>query len=167
MRPMTSALVVAALALLAPAAAASAAPFDLVLATTEAWEKPQSVVVFPAQVTNKADTPIRLDFEVASKTDGLQAPQPNPVTLQGAKGAIRALSIPFTVHTPFHNGYVDEDGTVTYRVRASHPESHAPLGDPQEFTLTVHTKGFYAPGPQLFGAMLALAVAALVLRRKR
>lgn len=54
----------------------------------------------------------------------------------------------------------------TYRVSARDPDSKAPLGDARETVVTVHTKGMYVPGPQLFAAMLAIGLAALLLGRR-
>lgn len=141
--------------------------FDMAIAEDEKWEKPQSVVVFPVTFTSRATGPVKLVFEVVDKAGDLVAVLPQPVTLQGPGGAMRTADVPFTIQTPYHNGRLDEEGKVTYRATPQHPLDATKTGDAQEFTFTVHTKGFYMPGPQLLGAMLALAAAALVLKRRR
>lgn len=146
------ALALAAFLLLPLASAAATVEIDLV--EDEAWEKPQKVVFFPARITNAGDAATRVAFALASNPDGLNAVVPPPVALAPGE----SKDVLFTVQTPFRNGYVDDEGRVTYRAT---PEG----GEPQEFAVTVHTKGFYAPGPQLFGAMLAIGMAALLLRR--
>lgn len=143
------------------------AAFNVELAQSEKTERPQTVVVFPVKLTSHATGVMKLMFEIVDKAEDLQAPIPNPITLQGPDGAQRSADIPLTIQTPYRNGRVDETGTVTYRITPYDALDPKVRGEPQELTVTVHTKGFYAPGPQLFGAMLALGLAALALRRRR
>lgn len=121
----------------------------------EKWSKPQEVVFFPATFT--AAAPVKLSFTVLSASDGLKAPTPNPVTFDDAG---EQHDVPFSIMTPFHNGYVQESGKVVYRATPS--DGSAPL----EFAVTVHTKGFYAPGPALLPLLGALALSAFVVGRR-
>jgi len=148
-------LALALVLLLAPAAAASPTSLEVEITMNERWEKPQEVVVFPARITNRGPEPTRVAFEIASNPSNLVAPAPPPITI----GPGEATDILFTVLTPFHFGRVNEVGTILWRAI---PQN----GDPQEFELTVGTKGFYVPGPQIFGVMLAIGVAALFFGRK-
>lgn len=126
----------------------------------EVWEKPQSVAMFPLTLTHKGGAPVEVMLRVVGTTGDLQAPMPRPVVLKDT------AQVPLTVQTPYRNGYLDDTGTVTYEVSARDPSSKAPVGEAQVFTVTVHTKGMYVPGPQLFAAMFAVAIAALLLRRR-
>lgn len=148
--------------LLSPVAAARGAPFDVEIAMNEKWAKPQTALVFPADLTNVHEKPIKVFFEVVAKDGEAIAVVPNPTTLQPGASAW----IPFMVQTPYRNGHLDETTRVTYRAIAKDAGTLAPVGEPAQFDLIVHTKGFYVPGPQLFAAMLALGIAALVLRRR-
>lgn len=148
-------LLLAALALvmaLAPGAAAKSS-ISVEMAMTEKWEKPQTAVFFPARIT--ASAPVRVVFEVVDVEGGLHTPVPNPVTLKAGGHA----DVPLVVQTPYKNGYVAETGSVTYRMVPS--DGSAPI----EKTITVHTKGFYAPSPPLLPLLAALGVAALLVKR--
>jgi hypothetical protein len=156
------ALILLAVLLFLPSALAKGEPFDIDITMTEKWEKPQNAVMFPVTLTSRVGTSVEIVFEVTETTGDLLAPMPRPILLTSAASA----TVPFAVQTPYHNGYLQETGTVTYQVSARDPDSKAPIGDAREVTVTVHTRGFYVPGPQLFGAMVAVALAAVVWRRR-
>lgn len=85
-----------------------------------------------------------------------------PVTLS----ADAPQTVLLVVQTPYKNGRLDREEVVTYRV-TPHPANDSGVsGEAQTLSVTVHTKGFYVPGPQIFGAMLAIALAAILLRRR-
>ena len=143
------------LLLLAPTVAASSDPLEVTLAMNEKWEKPQKVVIFPAEVANRGAASTRVTFEIASNPQDATAVIPNPVTIPAGE----TRTITFAVHTPFRNGYVNDEARVTYRATSAE-------GSASEFDVIVHTRGMYVPGPQIFGAMLAIAFAAFLLRRR-
>lgn len=143
------------------------AAFDIEAPMLEATERPQMPVVFPVTFTSRATGAMKLAFEVVDKSASLSVPVPNPVTLQGPGGAQRSATIPFVVQTPYKNGFVDEEGTVTFRVTPSAALDPSVRGEPQEIMVKVHTKGFYMPGPQLVVGLAALALAAAFTRRPR
>ncbi|HUR68986.1 MAG TPA: hypothetical protein VM370_07040 [Candidatus Thermoplasmatota archaeon] len=146
------ALLLALVLLSIPLVAAKGETLTLETPIAEKWSKPQSVVAFPVKVTSHVGHPITVTFEVVKATGGLVASQPKPFQLVGSNETTLA------VQTPYHNGRVDESGTVTYRATPSE-------GAAQDLRVTVHTKGVYVPGPQLFGALVALALAARLARR--
>jgi len=124
-------------------------------------EKAQTAAFFPVTFTNAGSGLTKLSFEVLSKGESLQAVVPNPVILQGRGHPQAIVSIPFAIQTPYRNGPMDEVGAVTYRMTPSMPLDPTQRGEPQEFTLTVHTEGFYVPAAaQFFGALAVLGLAA-------
>lgn len=152
---MRRALVVLALllALLAPAAAAKSS-LQMELHPREQTVKPQYAVAFLGNFS--APRPTRVVFEIVAIDGRGIAPVPNPVTtMEGRK-----VSIPFTVQSPYENGYVDETTHVTYR--ATPQDGSGPL----EFTVTLHTRGLYVPAPPLAPLLGVLAVAAVAFARR-
>ena len=157
--------VLLALFLTVPSAAAASA-FTVEMDATEKAGKPQSTLMFPATLTSVSPDRIKLTFELVLRDGRLKAQTPPSIVLDEAGGRQGQTRVIFTVQTPYENGHVNETGRVTFRVSANDPLTNVTRGDPQDVTLTVHTIGFYAPGPQLFGAMLAIGLAALILRRR-
>lgn len=143
------------------------AAFDVEAPVTEQTAKPQSVVVFPITVTSRATGIMKLTFEVVEKTGGVEVPMPNPITLQGPDGIQRSASVPITFQTPYKNGFVDDDASVTMRITPAHALDPRIKGEPQEIVFRIKTEGFYAPGPQFFGVLAALAIGALLVRSKK
>lgn len=143
------------------------AAFDVEAPITEQTAKPQSVVVFPITITSRATGIMKLTFEVVEKTGGVQVPMPNPITLQGPDGIQRSANVPITFQTPYKNGFVDDDATVTMRITPAHALDPRIKGEPQEIVFRVKTEGFYAPGPQFFGVLAALAIATFLAGRRR
>lgn len=139
--------------------------FEMTVGETEKAARPQDVVAFLVTFESHATGPLKLDFELVEKGDGLQVPVPNPITLQGPGGAIRSADVPFVAQTPYRNGPNDVTETFTYRVTAKHPIDPTLRGEPQLLTFTVHTKGFYMPGPGLAVVALAAVAAALAFTR--
>ena len=158
-----------ALLLLLPAASAqTAAPlFLLDVPATERWVEPQEAATFEATLVSRSREPLRIVFDVARADGGLQAVTPPPVTLGREGAADGRVSLAFVVQSPYRTGQVDETGTVTFVATPLDPEEERVVGEAQRVDLTVRTVGTYVPGPQLFGAMLALGLAALALRRRR
>lgn len=136
------------------------------LAQTQKSAKPQQAVAFPATFTNAGSGMTKLTFEVVDKSPSLQVPVPNPLILQprGSPGA--TAQVPITVQTPYKNGPNDDLGFVTFRVVPSKPLDPSERGEPQEFTVRVHTEGLYVPAAQFFGVMVALGAAAVLMRRR-
>lgn len=139
--------------------------FQVDLAETEKTAKPQEAVFFPATITNGGGM-TKLWFEVVEKSPSLQVVVPNPVVLQAHGMAGDTANIPFTIQTPYKNGPNDDEGYVTFRIQPSKPLDPRERGEPQEFTVKVHTKGMYVPAAQFFGVMTALGAAAMLVRRR-
>lgn len=131
----------------------------------ESVGKPQSVVVFPMTLHNEGNGLVKVGFELVSKSESLQVPLPNPVTLQGAEGQQRSAVVPITVQTPYRNGHVDDDGSLTLRIVPSDPTDPRQSGEPQEVTFRVRTEGFYVPAAPAIFLVLALGAAACFTRR--
>lgn len=119
----------------------------------ELWEKPQEPVTWPVNVHNSRAQGTTARFEIVSNPAELLASVPPPVRV----GPGASATVLLTVLSPFHNGFVHESGTISYRVLTED-------GAATDFSLTLHTKGMYVPGPQLFGVLVALGAAALLLR---
>lgn len=139
--------------------------FEVVLAETEKTAKPQEAVFFPATITNVGGM-TKLWFEVVEKSPSLQVVVPNPVVLQAHGMQGDTAQIPFTLQTPYKNGANDDEASVTFRIVPSQPLDPSARGEPQEFTVKVHTKGMYVPAAQFFGVMAALGAAAMLVRRR-
>lgn len=136
--------------------------FEAVLAESERTEKPQTPVVFPLKLVNKGHATTRFAFEVVDKTENLQVPVPNPVVLPGGAQA----DVPITVQTPYKNGYVRDEGSVTFRVTPSAALDPTQRGEPQEFTVKVNTQGAYVPAPSALLVLGLIGLLALRLRRR-
>lgn len=134
----------------------------------EAVGEPQSVLVFPLRIINDGNAMTRVGFEVVDKPADFMFVMPQPLVLQSRQqgGAITELTVPLTVMTPYRNGWLNETGEVTIRVRAF-PVEHPELAREYEVTLRPGVKGFYVPGPGLATAALAVVGAALLARALR
>lgn len=139
--------------------------FEVSLPETEKTAKPQEAVFFPATITNVGGM-TKLWFEVVDKSPSLQVVVPNPVVLQANGKEGDTAMIPFTIQTPYKNGPNDDEGFATFRVVPSKPLDPSERGEPQEFTVKVHTQGMYVPAAQFFGVMIALGAAAMLVRRR-
>lgn len=140
---------------------------DVQLAESIKVERPQTPVVFPVKVTNLGNANTKVTFAVADKTENLQVPVPNPVTLQSRQAGGQAISadIPLTVQTPYKNGYMNEVGLVNYKLTSAYALDPKIKGDESSVSVIVTTKGFYVPGPSPLLFVGLVAVAALALRR--
>ena len=156
-----------ALVLLAPSTLAAGHVFSVEMDATEKMAKPQKVVSFQATITNWSPDPLKLSFEIVARDGRLQAATPNGLALAPAGEPQSETKVTFSMQTPYENGPMDETGRITYRVSARDPLTNATRAEPQDVTLVVRTVGTYVPGPQLFGAMFAIGLAALLLRRAR
>lgn len=132
-------------------------------------ERPQTPVQFPVKVTNLGNANTKVNFEVIEKTESLQAPLPNPVTLQSKQAGGNQISadIPLTVQTPYKNGYMNEVGVVNYKLTSAYALDPKIKGDDSTVSVLITTRGFYVPGPSPILFVGLLGAVALLLRRFR
>lgn len=138
------------------------ADYRVSLDQEQAEAGPQESVTFPVHIENHGDQRVRFEFELTEETRATTAQVviPAPIELDGAQGGQPTTATArMQVFTPFQNGYVDEDQQVTFRVIPMDPENHDRRAEPRTLTVSVHTEGFYIPGP---GAWTLLAVLAAV-----
>lgn len=160
--------VLLALLVVSPAALAQVGDpaFAVEMDVVERTVEPQKFAVFTATLTSRSSEPMKIWFEQTLHVGRARTVTPLPVVL-GAQGERNGeLSVLITVQSPYENGRLDETDRVTYLLTPRHPRTNATLDDPQEVTLTLRTLGTYVPGPQFFGVLVALGLAALVLRRR-
>lgn len=141
---------------------------DVQLAETIKVERPQTPVVFPVKVTNLGNANTKVTFAVQDKTENLQVPIPNPVTLQSRQAGGQQIStdVPLTIQTPYKNGYMNEVGLVNYKLTSAYALDPKIKGDESSVSVIVTTRGFYVPGPSPLLLVGLLGVAAVLLRRK-
>lgn len=141
---------------------------DLNLGQKIQIQRPQQPANFPLTITNLGNANTRINFEVLEKAANLQVPPPNSVILQSkqAGGQTNAQQITLTIQTPYKNGYLNVVGVVTYKLTSHYALDPKKKGPDENVAVVVTTKGFYVPGPELFGVIGILGVAALFLRRR-
>ena len=143
---------------------------DVQLAQAIQQDRPQSTVTFPVKITNLGNGATKVNFDIAPEGNPqrLAALIPGPVTLQSKQAGGNQISaeIPLQIQLPHKNGYMNEAGTVTYKITSNYALDSKLKGDETTLAVLVTTKGFYVPGPSgilLVGVLAVLA--ALVGRR--
>lgn len=137
--------------------------YEVSLEREHAEAGPQESVTFPIVIENRGDERVRFTFERVDEdqTTGVQAAVPAPVELDGSgTGSKSTATVNLQVYTPFRNGYLDEDDEVTLRVIPQDPEDPERQGEPTTLTVSVHTEGFYIPGPGVWTVLAVLAAVA-------
>lgn len=141
------------------------ADYEVSLEREHADAGPQESVTFPITIENRGDERVRFTFERIDEdqTTGVQAAIPGPVELDGSgAGSKSAATVNLQVYTPFRNGYLDENHEVTLRIIPQDPEDPERQGQPTTVTVSVHTEGFYIPGPGVWTTLgLLVGVAGL------
>lgn len=132
-------------------------------------DRPQTPVVFPVKITNfgNANTKVTITPDVI--TGDLQAPAPQPVILQSkqAGGSQTQADVQLTIQTPYHNGYLNQVGTASYKVTSAYALDSKLAGDSSVISVVLTTRGFYVPGFEPALAALALVGVALVVAIRR
>jgi hypothetical protein len=151
-----------------PIAAAYFGILDAQLAETIKVERPQTPVVFPLKVTNFGNGATKIKFAVTDKTENLNAPPPADLILQAKQtgGSPITAEVPLQIETPYKNGYMNEVGSVTYKLTSNYQFDAKQIGDTSTISVLITTKGFYVPGPEIPLVIGLLAIGALVLRRR-
>jgi hypothetical protein len=142
---------------------------DAELAQTVQIDRPQTAVIFPLKLTNLGNANTKVTFAIDSATANLQVPIPVPIVLQSkqAGGSQISSEVPLTIQTPYHNGYMNEVGVVTYKITSAYALDPKQTGDSTSVSVVITTKGFYVPGPEPLLVVGLIAVSAVVARRFR
>lgn len=128
--------------------------------------RPQTAVEFPITVSNFGNGNSKVAFElVGEPSGGLQVPIPQPITLEARQtgGKLTQQTVGFNIQTPFKNGYMNQDGLVTVKLKAAYALNSQVKGEEVQFSVLATTKGFYVPGPSPLFAILAIGLVAGVL----
>lgn len=143
---------------------------DVQLAQAIQQDRPQSTVTFPVKITNLGNGATKINFAIAEggNPQNLNALVPGPVTLQSKQAGGNQISteIPLQIQLPHQNGYMNEAGTVVYKITSNYALDSKLKGDETTLSVLVTTKGFYVPGPGpilLVGLLMAIAA---VMRRR-
>ncbi|MEA3199341.1 MAG: hypothetical protein QOE90_769 [Thermoplasmata archaeon] len=134
-------------------------------------DRPQTPVVFPVKITNLGNANTKVTITPDTVTGDLTAPAPQPSILQSkqAGGSQISQDIQLTVQTPYHNGYLNQVGTVTYKVTSAYALDPKLTGDSSVISVVLTTRGFYVPGFEpgvLFAALAGVALVIGIRRRK-
>lgn len=142
---------------------------DVQLAEAIKVDRPQQPVVFPLTITNFGNANTKVSFQVVSQAENLEVPVPGDVTLQSkqAGGNQITATVPLTVQTPYKNGYMNEVGSVTYKVTSAYALNPQLKGDESTVSVLVTTKGFYVPGFEPLLLIGLLGLSAVAMRRFR
>lgn len=152
----------------APISAEYFSIIDVQLAEAIKVERPQTAVTFPVKVSNFGNANTKVTFEVIDRAENLQVNIPIPVVLQSRQNGGSAISadVALQIQTPYKNGYMNEVGTVNYKLTSAYALDPKKKGDESSVSVLLTTRGFYVPAasPLLFVGLIA--VAALMIRRK-
>lgn len=132
--------------------------------------RPQTAVDFPVTITNFGNGNSKVAFELVNEpSGGLQVPIPQPVTLEARQtgGKVTQQTVSFSISTPFKNGYMNQPGLVTVKLKAAYALNSQIKGEEIQFSVLATTKGFYVPGPSPMLAILAVGLVAAVLGARR
>lgn len=142
---------------------------DAVPQTTIQIATPQQQVVYPITITNFGNAQTKVFFEAGDRPESWQVVAPPPLTLDAkqAGGKQTSISVPFTIQTPFRNGYLNEVGAAVLKVTSNYALDNTKKGDQTTVTTLTTTKGFYVPGFEPLLLVGALGGLALLARRKK
>lgn len=139
---------------------------DVQLAQAIQQDRPQSTVTFPVKITNLGNGATKVNFDIAPEGNpqGLNVLVPGPITLQSKQAGGNQISaeIPLQIQLPHKNGYMNEAGSVRYKITSNYALDSKLKGDETTLSVLVTTKGFYVPGPEpivMIGLLVAVAAA--------
>ena len=132
-------------------------------------ERPQTSTAFPVKISNYGNANTKVTFEVVQVGDGIQYTLPVPLTLQSKQAGGNQISadVPLSIQTPYKNGYMNEVGTINYKLTSAYALDPKLKGDESTVSVLLTTRGFYVPGPSPILFLGLIGVVALVLRRFR
>lgn len=140
---------------------------DVQLQETSKATAPGTEAVFPLKLINFGNDRTRVSFEVVETSGGLHATAPEPLVLdskqQGAP--LVAADVELRVQAPEGSGYMNQVGTVTYRLTSASEERPDLAGDSSTVTVLVTTKGLATPAPAPVAWVAVAALAGVVARR--
>ncbi len=143
---------------------------DVQLAQAIQQDRPQSTVTFPVKITNLGNGATKVNFDIAPEGNpqNLNVLVPGPVTLQSKQAGGNQISteVSLQIQLPHKNGYMNEAGTVRYKITSNYALDSKLKGDETTLAVLVTTKGFYVPGPSPILMLGLVAAAAIVLRRR-
>jgi len=142
---------------------------DVQVAEPVKVERPQVPVVFPVKITNLGNANTKVTWSVHDSSPGLVVPVPPALIVQSkqAGGTTNTADVTVTVQTPYHNGYLNEVGTVNYDLKSAYAIDPTVKGDSAQVSLLITTRGFYVPGPELGLLLGAFVVVAALVRKAR
>lgn len=140
--------------------------------TKMAQAGPQESVAYPIVIENYSNGPTRFEFSVTNPDSipgGFQPVVPEPVILESTTtgGTKTEATVTFSVYTPFHNGYVNEQGAIQLTIDSFYAKDTAHQGESSHLSTLTQARGVYIPGPGSVAALVALAGVALAVGRRR
>ena len=138
-------------------------------------ERPQTIINIPVSVNNLGNAQTKVTFSIAEGStvgevaNALQPQLPPPTTL-GSKQAgatVTKADIVLTVQTPYKNGYMNDGGTLNYKITSAYAINPALRGDESQLSVLVTTRGFYVPGMSPILLLGLVGGLALAMRRFR
>ncbi len=145
--------------------------YNVRLERKSAQAEPQTSVTYPIVIENFSNGPTRFEFNIAnpdSLPQGFQPIPPSPVILESnaTGGSTTSATVRLSVHTPFYNGYVDEEAAIQVRVDSFYAENTTYEGESTHLSTLTQVRGFHVPGPGLL-ALVALGAAGVIAHRFR
>lgn len=141
---------------------------DASAAQTIQIARPQTQVAYPITVTNFGNANTKVFFEITNRPDGWNVQEPIPVTLEARQqgGKLTSQTVNLNILTPYHNGYLNEVGSVTMKITSNYALDSKLKGDTTIVSVLTTDRGFYVPGAGLFAILGAVGVLALLVRRR-
>lgn len=138
-------------------------------------DRPQSTINIPVSVNNLGNAQTKVNFQIAEGStvgdvENALQPQLPPPTVLGSKQAgstVTKADILLTVQAPYKNGYMNEVGTLIYKITSSYALNPALQGDESQLSVLITTRGFYVPGASPILFLGLVGAMALALRRFR
>lgn len=146
--------------------------YNVRMETKVAQAGPQEAVAFPIAIENYSNGPTRFTFSLSNPDgvpQGFQPVVPEPVVLESEAtgGSKTSATVDFQVHTPFHNGYVNEVGAIQLQIDSAHAADTSYEGESTHVSTLTQARGFHVPGPGPLLVLAALAGLAVAAPRRR
>lgn len=132
---------------------------------------PQESIAYPIVIENYSNGPTRFQFALShpdNVPDGFQPVVPEPLILESTTtgGTKTNATVTFSVFTPFHNGYVNENGAIQLRIDSFYAENTTYQGESSHVSTLTQARGLYVPGPGLL-VLVALCAGGVLAARSR
>lgn len=124
---------------------------------------PQKQIPYAVEVVNYGNARTTVHFAVTSAPKGQwQLLLPDPLIVEPGASATAIVN----VATPYHNLWNNEEGAFSLRAESAATVDPEQKGESVDFTILGRARGWYIPGPEPALIIVALALAAVVARRR-